>query len=138
MKLLPTVVAPFVTAFLTLQALAPEPSTRVVRWRHGDEAIRLLPADRGFCYVSGMGGNFAGGGEGVRVFVDDGDWYVAGHSCQPSLWVEVTCVEWPGTAGHLPRRQGGPLRPRAERTHVPSAARWIRSISSASSGTSVR
>ena len=41
---------------------------KVVRWCHGDEPIRLLPADKGFCFVSGMGGDFQGGGEGVRVF----------------------------------------------------------------------
>ena len=68
---------------------------RVVRWQHGDAAKQLMRAEAGFCYVSGMGGSFAGGGEGVRVFVDDGIWFVGGHSCQPSLWVEVTCVEWP-------------------------------------------
>lgn len=66
---------------------------KVVRWCHGDEPIRLLPADKGFCFVSGMGGNFEGGGEGVRVFVDDGAWWVSGYSCQPSLWVEVTVMK---------------------------------------------
>jgi len=65
---------------------------RIVRWSHGDQPIRLLPADKGFCFVSGMGGNFQGGGEGVRVSVDDGAWWVAGYSCQPSLWVEVTVM----------------------------------------------
>ena len=66
---------------------------RIVRWSHGDSPIRLLPANRGFCYVSGMGGNFEGGGEGVRVWVDDGAWWVGGYSSQPSLWLEVTCLE---------------------------------------------
>lgn len=65
---------------------------RIVRWSHGDQPIRLLSADKGFCFVSGMGGNFQGSGEGVRVFVDDGAWWVAGYSCQPSLWVEVTVM----------------------------------------------
>lgn len=67
---------------------------RVVRWSHGDSAIRLLPADKSFCYVSGIGGNFEGGGESVRIWVDDGTWWVGGYSCQPSLWVEVTCIEF--------------------------------------------
>ncbi len=101
----------FAAAWLTLQTLAPEraslaepgctnpPIVRVVRWQHGDPTLRLLPADRGFCYVSGLGGALEGGGEGVRVFVDDGTWFVGGYSCQPSLWVEVTCVAWPARAG---------------------------------------
>ncbi|HEX5053320.1 MAG TPA: hypothetical protein VFZ65_16205 [Planctomycetota bacterium] len=81
-------------------ALPAPPAVTVVRWQHGDAQKRLMPADRGFCYVSGMGGNFQGGGEGVRVFVDDGIWFVDGHSCQPSLWVEVTCIEWPAAPPH--------------------------------------
>ena len=68
---------------------------RVVRWSHGDPVLRLLPAERGICFVSGIGGNFQGGGEAVRIYVDDGWWWVGGRTCQPSLWVEVTCVEWP-------------------------------------------
>ena len=71
------------------------PAPRVVRWQHGDPPIRLLPAERGFCYVSGISGNFAGGGEAVRVYVDDGSWYIGGQSCQPGLWVEATCITWP-------------------------------------------
>ncbi|MFT4512614.1 MAG: hypothetical protein ACI89X_001695 [Planctomycetota bacterium] len=69
---------------------------RVVRWSHGDAPVRLIPANKGFCYISGMGGHFAGGGEGVRVWIDDGIWWVGGRSCQPSLWIDVTCIEFVG------------------------------------------
>lgn len=72
------------------------PAPRVVRWSHGDTTKRLMPADQGFCYISGIGGNFEGAGEAVRIWVDDGMWWVGGHSCQPSLWIDVTCVSWPG------------------------------------------
>jgi hypothetical protein len=83
-----------------VSSITPRPS--ILRWSHGDPALRLLPADKGFCYVSGMGGDFQGGGESVRVWIDDGTWWVGGYSCQPSLWVEVTCMEWP--AAGSPKR----------------------------------
>jgi len=94
-------VAMTIPAVMLAERAEPQPAfakPRIVRWSHGDKPIRLLPADKGFCFVSGMGGNFQGGGEGVRVFVDDGAWWVAGYSCQPSLWVEVTVM----TTGQRP------------------------------------
>ena len=90
---------------------APFAKPRVVRWSHGDSPIPLLPANQGFCYISGMGGNFQGGGEGVRIWIDDGTWWLGGHSCQPSLWVEATCLKLvstvPGqkTTSSHPRRE---------------------------------
>lgn len=77
----------------------------VVRWRHGDERRRLLRVEDGICFVTGIGGNFEGGGEAVRVYVDDGWWWIGGHSAQPSLWVEVTCLAW---RGHPPEPAAGP------------------------------
>lgn len=87
------------TVLIVDRAQSPAPTVtkpRIVRWSHGDAPLRLMPANKGFCYISGMGGNFEGGGEGVRIWIDDGTWWVGGYSCQPSLWVEVTCLEFGG------------------------------------------
>ena len=72
---------------------------RVVRWQVGQERVRLMRAADGFCYLSAVGGGFAGGGEWVRVAVDDGWWYLSGHCQQPLLWAEATCVTSPVGAG---------------------------------------
>jgi hypothetical protein len=71
-----------------------EPLPRVVRWQVGQERVRLMRAADGFCFLSAVGGGFAGGGEWVRVAVDDGWWYLSGHCLQPELWAEATCVDY--------------------------------------------
>lgn len=112
--------APSSTDSARPQAATASPVTRVVRWNHGDTTKRLIAADRGFCFISGIGGNFEGGGEAVRVYVDDGIWWVSGHSQQPTLWVDVTCMEWvpgpnkPAGAPEL-RSAPDPTRPAAGR-----------------------
>jgi len=72
-----------------------QPQPRVVRWRVGQERVRLMRAADGFCFLSAVGGGFAGGGEWVRVAIDDGWWYLSGHCLQPELWAEATCVAYP-------------------------------------------
>lgn len=54
------------------------------RWARGRGRVKLIHADEGFCFLSSVGGNFAGFGEKVRVHVgDDGFWYLEGRSQQP-------------------------------------------------------
>ncbi len=68
----------------------------VFKWVNGNDRIRMIPADSGFCFLSAVGGSFAGGGESVRVYVDDGWWYLEGKCLQPLVWAEATCLEFDG------------------------------------------
>lgn len=62
-----------------------EPETTVVHWTPGHKPIKMIHKSEGFCFLSRVKGNFAGGGEQVRVHInpDDGFWYLTGHSQQP-------------------------------------------------------
>jgi hypothetical protein len=75
----------------------------VFQWRVGKERVRLIRADDGICFLSAVGGSFAGGGEWVRVRVDDGWWYLEGHCQQPLVWAEATCVRFHTLASAVDR-----------------------------------
>jgi hypothetical protein len=56
---------------------------------------------RGYCYLTGMGGLFAGTGENVHIELDNGTWVLNGSSYQNSVHATATCVSWAdlGNAG---------------------------------------
>ncbi|HZN38591.1 MAG TPA: hypothetical protein VFD82_07295 [Planctomycetota bacterium] len=66
----------------------------VFRWSVGQERVRMIRAEDGICFLSAVGGSFAGGGEWVRVRIDDGFWYLEGHCQQPFVFAEATCVQF--------------------------------------------
>ena len=71
---------------------APNETYRIFKWNRGDPPIKMIRADEGFCFLSGVGGSFAGGAERVRVYIRDGYWYLEGMCMQSSLWAEATSV----------------------------------------------
>ena len=62
------------------------------------DAPRALPVsvDEGFCYLTHVSGKFAGSGEIVEVYIDQGQWMLkaarggAGSDIKGTAW----CVEW--------------------------------------------
>ena len=48
------------------------PEYRVFKWKQGQKPQRMIHQDEGFCFLSGVGGGFAGGGEVVHVTVNGG------------------------------------------------------------------
>ena len=77
---------------------------RVFKWVVGNDPIKLIRVRDGFCFLSAVGGSFAGGGEHVRVYVEGGWWYLDGNCLQPLVWAEATCVEFDRLAGDVSRR----------------------------------
>lgn len=63
-------------------------------WKHGQPPLKLIRADEGFCYLSGIGGAYDGDGEGVSVYLENGDWYIGGKSMQTSLWAKAMVVRF--------------------------------------------
>lgn len=53
---------------------------------------RIRPTQPSFCSLTGIGGRFAGGGEGGRITLRRGRWEFRGTSCQPGVKFEVTCI----------------------------------------------
>jgi hypothetical protein len=59
-------------------------------------AVKMLPANKCFAFITSVAGSFAGGGERVWVEVRaDGFWYLCGHSLQPQVSAKARCVGMP-------------------------------------------
>jgi hypothetical protein len=54
-------------------------------WKAGDEPVELLPADQGLALLGTVSGNFAGGGEIIRLTHDQNVWRLSGQSGQAEL-----------------------------------------------------
>jgi len=68
---------------------------RVVPWKQGSPAIRLIHAREGFCCLSAISGGLRGAGEAVHVAVEqDGWWYLSGKAAVP-LQAMAAVVPWP-------------------------------------------
>ena len=64
-------------------------------WNRNDPPVRMIAKDEGFCFLSEVGGHFAGGGEATSVYIgDDGFWYLGGHSAQ-FLYAKAYSVKLP-------------------------------------------
>lgn len=62
-------------------------------WNAGQGPVKMISKKDGFCFLSGVGGGFRGGGEEVSVYVDKDDhWYLTGRSGQPSLIAKAISV----------------------------------------------
>ncbi len=68
------------------------PTLETFTWSRGQKPIKMIREQEGFCFLSEIGGCFAGGGERVRVYVDDGWWWIHGRCMQRSLWATATCI----------------------------------------------
>lgn len=69
---------------------------RVYRWTAGQSEPILPPAGGFMCVLTGLSGNFAGGGEhivlGIEADAKDARWTLMGTSGQAQLSAAVTCV----------------------------------------------
>jgi hypothetical protein len=69
-------------------------------WTAKAPAVKMIHKSKGFCFLSGIGGAFAGGGERVRLTIgEDGFWYLAGKAAQPSVTVQAISVQAPAFPG---------------------------------------
>lgn len=54
----------------------------------------MIAKEEGFCFLTEVGGHFAGGGESVRVYIgEDGYWYLHGKSAQ-AVWAKAMSVQF--------------------------------------------
>lgn len=93
---------------LVSAALPPERETVLVhglefaRWEQGQPPVKLIRSNEGYCALTMVRGHFAGGGEHVRVWVDeDGFWYLGGHSYQHEVSAECVIVRYRELAGTI-------------------------------------
>ena len=66
-------------------------------WKKGDAPVKMIHRDEGFCYLVGINGALAGGGESVQITIEnDGYWYLKCRSVnsQP-LNVRAVSVKLP-------------------------------------------
>jgi hypothetical protein len=65
------------------------------KWSNGDKPVKMIRKEEGFCFLTEVGGHFAGGGEVVHVYIGpDGFWYLGGNSGQPELWGKAMSVRF--------------------------------------------
>jgi len=67
------------------------------RWPKDGKSIVTIGSDEGVCFLTGVGGSFAGGGERVHVTLDGReDWVLGGRRGQSSTWGTASHTQWPG------------------------------------------
>lgn len=72
-------------------------STSGYRWQTGREPVRIFRKTAGLCFVTSIGGSFAGYGEELSLAIDDqGMWTLSGRSQQESLEIGVQGLRWDG------------------------------------------
>jgi hypothetical protein len=63
--------------------------------KQGEPDLRMIRANEGVCFMSGMSGKFEGGGEEIGIYVDDQGWrtlYV--RSQQVDVRAKATCIRY--------------------------------------------
>lgn len=78
-------------------ALAEPFAPQVFQWQAGAPPNVLVPAATHICLLTGISGDFAGSGERIALYVDNGApggprWTLNGTSGQPQLRATATCV----------------------------------------------
>jgi hypothetical protein len=82
-------------------------------WNQGDAPVRMGPADSQTCFLTGVTGDFEGGGESVHAYVVADSWYLGGSSLQGGVAAFARCVPVRGSGeyfwsqGELARPMGG-------------------------------
>ena len=55
----------------------------------------MIGQDEGFCYLTGVTGDFEGGGEEARIVIKGGSWYLVGKSGQANgVGARARCWKW--------------------------------------------
>ena len=74
---------------------APGYGLQTYEWTHESGPVRMIRKDEGFCFLSKVNGQVAGGAECLRVFVgDDGFWYLDGSTQAGWLKGEAIAVRF--------------------------------------------
>ena len=61
-------------------------------WSQGNAAVQMGPIDRTVAFLTYVRGKFEGGGEYVRIYAQDGYWYLGGDSAQHSVLAKARCI----------------------------------------------
>ena len=88
--------------FFLVSAAAPPATESIIvqglefaRWEQGQPPVKLIRSSEGFCALTMVRGRCKGGGENVRVWVEeDGFWYLGGHSHQADVSAECVVVRY--------------------------------------------
>jgi hypothetical protein len=68
---------------------------RVYEWKRNAAPVKMISKDEGYCFLTEIGGHFAGGGESVKVYIgEDGFWYLGGGAFQ-DIWAKAMSVKFP-------------------------------------------
>ena len=74
----------------------PAQSVEFHHWKQGDEPLKLIRKEEGFCALTSVTGNFEGAGEIVRVYIEeDGYWYLGGTFHQQDVAADCIVVRYP-------------------------------------------
>lgn len=63
-------------------------------WSQGNPQTWMMKSNEGVCMLTGIGGKFAGGGEGVEIVEDSGYWVLRGYSLQHGVQATAQCVPY--------------------------------------------
>jgi|GEM_PF-1810630 len=69
------------------------PGCTTSSWSQGQGARDLGPVTSRLCYLTRVSGHFEGGGEYVRVYQENGHWWLGGHSKQSGVGGKAVCVD---------------------------------------------
>ena len=85
-------------------------STGEYMWSQGSHPVAMGPAASQTCFLTGVTGDFEGGGEYVRTYVVADTWYLGGGSMQAGVAAYARCVPISGS-GEYVWNQGDLARP---------------------------
>ena len=70
------------------------PDIKQFAWVVGQPLVTMLPVSEGLCALTGVSGNFRGGGEQVFVSQSGGYWVLGGSTMQDYLWAQAHCIKY--------------------------------------------
>jgi|LSQX01.3.fsa_nt_gb hypothetical protein len=72
-----------------------QPKVTFFTWRRGDQPVKMIPKNEGFCVLTGIGGGFHGGAERVEISLGPDDfWYLKGSSMQSATFAEAIGLQF--------------------------------------------
>lgn len=70
------------------------PDIKRFAWEVGQPLVTMMPVYEGLCALTGVSGNFRGGGEQVFVSQSGGNWVLGGSTMQDYMWAQAHCVKY--------------------------------------------
>jgi hypothetical protein len=77
-----------------LKQLPFRPDIKQYAWVAGQPLVTMIPVNEGLCALTGVAGNFRGGGEQVAVSHYGGNWVLGGGTKQDYLWAQAHCIKY--------------------------------------------